>query len=42
VVSGRVRSRVDDLKLDRGQLAEYSVTTTAVVGPFDPGDDRKL
>ena len=32
---------VEHLKLDRGELAEGALAATAVVGPFDPGDDRE-
>ena len=32
---------VDGLKLDRGELAEAALATSAVVGPFDPGHDRQ-
>lgn len=32
---------VDGLKLDRGELSEAPLAPAAVVGPFDPGDDRE-
>src|SRR3990170_2876861 len=31
----------DGLELDRGELAEAALATAAMVGPFDPGHDRK-
>ena len=32
---------VNGLKLNRGELAEAPSAPAAVVGPFDPGDDRE-
>jgi hypothetical protein len=32
---------VNDLKLDRGELAQAPLAPAAMIGPFDPGDDRE-
>src|SRR5690242_11834930 len=39
--SGRVSGEVECLVLDRGESAETTLPPAAVVGPFDPGDDRQ-
>jgi hypothetical protein len=32
---------VNDLTLDRGELAQAPLAPAAMIGPFDPGDDRE-
>ena len=32
---------VEHLKLDGGELAEGALAASAVIGAFDPGDDRQ-
>lgn len=39
--SGRWCGLVDCLKLDGGEAAESGLAASAVIGAFDPGDDRE-
>jgi hypothetical protein len=39
--SGRGCGLFDCLKFDRREMSESTLTTLAVVGPFDPGDYRQ-